>query len=70
MRCAMADYDAAVVWQRILGTNDRTKPDSVLPLPPKPNSGGGGSGSGPAIIGGGGIGGAGATRPGEATRFG
>jgi len=65
---SMTDYDAAVVWQKILGSNDRTRPDSVLPLPPKPNSGGGGGGA--AVIGGSGAGGAGLARQNEAQRFG
>ena len=38
----MNDYDSAAAWRTILGSNDRTKPDPVLPLPPKPNSGNGG----------------------------
>ena len=64
----MNDYDAAVAWQKILGSNDRTKPEPVLPLPQKPGSGGGGMGTG--AVGGGGAGGAGIARPNEATRFG
>ena len=64
----MNDYDAAVAWQKILGSNDRTKPEPVLPLPPKPGSGGGGVGAG--AVGGGGVGGAGIARPNEAPRFG
>ena len=64
----MNDYDAAVAWQKILGSNDRTKPEPVLPLPQKPGSGAGGMGTG--AVGGGGAGGAGIARPNEATRFG
>lgn len=66
---SMSDYDAALVWQKILGTNDRTKPHSVFPLPPKPGDGGGGI-AGPAIVGGGGTGGTSVVRPNEAGRFG